>query len=365
MSAIFATFILSFKTLFRNLKSTAIIFVLPIVFMAIFGLAFGGENKVKFNLGIYQEEISFSLSEIFKEIDNKNENIQINIQNYNNLSDLKKDLNENKIDLGLYLDKKLENGGQFEIFLAKNNPSTQINSSIVIDILNQVFFEQSSIKKTIINNNDNNFNSFNFLAPGLIVYGLIILIPSIIAQSFSQIGEKKYIFRYSFAKISAIEIILGNILFYFLLGIIQTIILYYTATLFGYQATGNVFIALVPIFLTLFFVISIGLIIGSLFSKSESATNIGTIVNIILGFFSGSFIANVGSLLEFKFLSLNLQFNDILPTKWGTVVVDKILTNNLNLVDIQDELLILAISGIISLFLSITIYSKKQLKFIE
>jgi ABC-2 type transport system permease protein len=364
MSPIFATFLLSFKAVFRNLKSSAIIFILPIVFLAIFGLAFGGNNNVKFSLGIYQpDQNEFQLTQIFKEVSDNNKNIKITVKQYNEIDQLKNAVEKKQIDIGLSLPKSISNNGEFEVLLSQNDASSQINSFIILDIIDQAIFKQKPISKTIINSDKASLTRFDLLAPGLIIYGLIILIPSI-ARSFSQISEKNYVFRYSFSKISAVEIILGNVLFYFFLGVIQTILLYYTATLLGYHAIGNIFVAIVPALLTLFFVIALGLIIGSLFKKSEAATNTGTIINIILGFFSGAFIAGIGSLWEFKLFGATLQFNDIFPTKWGTVAMEKILTNNLGLADIQKELGILAISGIITLSLGIWIYASRQLKYL-
>ncbi len=363
MSTILATFLLSFKSTFRNLKSSGIIFILPIVFMAIFGIAFGGDSNISFNLGIYQPDNSqFNLQEIFTEVSNQSDSLEINTKTYQSLDSLRNDVKTSAISIGLSLPETLESGGEFEILLSQNDVSSQIYSSIVLDIIDQTVFEGRPISRTVINPEKQDLNGFDLLAPGLIIYGLIVLIPSI-AQNFSQISEKNYVFRYSFAKVSALEIILGNVLFYFLLGTIQAIILYYTALAFGYQAIGNIWLAIVPILLTLFFVIAVGLVLGGLFKKSEPATNMGSIINIILGFFSGAFISGIGNILEFELFGRTLQFNDILPTKWGTVAVEKILTDNLDLVSIQLELLILAVSGILTLILGIFVYANRQLKY--
>ena len=362
MNNIYSTFIFSAKTVFRNLKSSAIVFVLPIFFMGIFGVAFGGESNISFTLGIYQDgQNDFSLEEIYTQVSNENDNIEIDTIAYDNFENLKNDLESDVIDIGLSLPGNLSDGAIFEVLQDKNSVSGQINSTIVVDVIESSILQRGGVSRTILDENSLNLSGFDFLAPGLIVYGLIILIPSI-AQSFSQISEKKYIFRYSFSKVTAMEIILGNVLFYFLIGLIQAFILYFVARLFGYETTGNIFIAMVPILLTLFFVVAIGLVIGSFFQKSEPATNVGTIVNIILGFFSGVFILGIGNVLEFDLFGRTFQFNDILPTKWGTVAVEKILTDDLGLVDIQNELWVLALSGIFTLAISIWVYSKKQLQ---
>ncbi|MEM1312060.1 MAG: ABC transporter permease [Patescibacteria group bacterium] len=363
MNKIFSTFLLSFKSVFRNLKSSAIVFVLPVVFMSVFGLAFGGENNVRFSLGIYQlDKSEFELSRIFQELSDEDNNIELTISDYNDRESLKKDVEIGNQSIGVLLLDNVQSSPEFEILLPQNNAASQVNSSIVLDTINRAFFAKDNININVINPSKENMTGFDFLAPGLIIYGLIILIPSI-AQSFSQINEKNYIFRYTFSKISALEIILGNVLFYFIIGIVQAIILYYVAIMFGYQTTGNLGLAILPILLTLFFVIAVGLLISAVVSKSEAATNLGTIISIILGFFSGSFISGIGNILEFDILGRNVQFNDFLPTKWGTVAVDKILKDDLALIDIQTELWILSFLGLIVLALSIWIYANRQLKY--
>lgn len=152
-----------------------------------------------------------------------------------------------------------------------------------------------------------------------------------------------------------------SVVYYLVLSIIQVVLLYATATIFGYKATGSVLYALAPSLLSALFVIGVGLLIGAFAKKSDAAANVGTIVSIIFGFFSGSFITGIGKVLEFTVAGKTVQFNDLLPTKWGTVAIEKILTQNLTLADIKTELLILGFSGAFLLILGVFVYQKKQL----
>lgn len=365
MNQIIATFIYSYRSVIRNWKSNIIMLVLPIVFMGIFGIAFGGEQDVSFEMGLYQPDTTeFSLEEIFNSASDDSDSLDIIVTAYDDLDVLNKSIKDGQITIGLALEESLSQGGEFEILLDQNDAGSQIRRSIITDVLEASFFGGKPITMEIVNPDKQDLTGFDFLAPGLIVYGLIILIPGV-AQRFTELSEKKYVFRYSYSKIKSYHIILGNVLFYFAFGIVQAIILYYTATLFGYQAIGNLWIALVPVFTTLFFVIAAGLLIGSFYKQAEGATNLGTIISIILGFFSGAFISDIGNVLEFDAFGQKWQFNDLFPTKWGTEAVEKILTNNLSLVDITTELAITLISGIILLGLGIVTYSQRQLKFDE
>jgi len=364
MSTIIAVFIFNFKNTFRNLKSSAIMFILPVVFMAIFGLAFGQESSVNFTLGVYQVDSSenVNLETIFKEVDEKSDNLEIKVTKYESPQKLESAVKLEEVNLGASLATNFTEGGIFEIIMPSNQLSSQIQRNIVYEVLHQIVIGKEIVATKILDENSKDLSGFDMLAPGLIIYGLIILIPGV-ANSFTQIIEKKYIYRFAFGKISSFEIIFGNVLFYLLIGIIQATLLYFTSLAFGYKVTGNIFLAIVPILLSLLFVIAVGLLIGSFFKKSEAATNTGTIISIIFGFFSGSFISGIGNILEFDLFGRTFQFNDFLPTKWGTQAVEAILTKNLGLADIQFELWILAISGIISLSVGVWVFAAKQLRY--
>jgi len=364
MSPILTTFFHNAKSTIRNWKTTAIMFILPVVFMGIFGLVFGSNsNQVDFSIGIYSEIKQPDVSEILRTADKQSDTLSINKKSYSSSMDVKNAVLNKEVDLGVVISQNVQTKAPlFKVIVPTGNPSAIIYESIVKDILMQTVFQGSSPILTENAKTESTAQTgFDVLAPGLIVYGLLILLPGI-TKRFTEITEQNYLFRYAVSRISSVELILGNVLFYIALGLVQTVLLFGTAKLFGYHASGNVFLALVPAFFTLFFVIALGLLIGSVFKKTDSAMNMGSIVSIILGFFSGSFIAGIGKVLEFQAFGKTMQYNDIFPTRWGTQALDVILTQNKGLADIQNELWILIISGLVTLLLSMWIYSQRQLK---
>ncbi len=365
MSTIFSVFVFSFKSMFRNFKSAGIMFILPIVFMGVFGIAFGGEtNSLDINIGVYEQDSidGLNIQDTFKNVTDNSERLELNTVDYNSIKALEEDIKEKEIDLGLVISSSETMRPQFEISSLDSNLNSPIYKSIVSDIVTPISLgREAPVTSKTISSTTNSLTGFDFLAPGLIIYGLIILIPGVAVQ-FVEIEEKKQVLRYANSKIKGVELIAGSVLYYLAIGFIQIILLYLTALAFGYQASGNIFIASIPAILSLFFAIAVGILIASVSSKTTAASNVGTIVSIILGFFSGSFISGIGRALEFSIAGYQLQFNDILPTKWGTEAVQKILTNNRGLNDIQSELLILLISGVITLSISVFIYSNRKLK---
>ena len=370
MKIIFSVFKFEILNMLRNFKSAGIMFILPVVFMGIFAFAFGSNSSVlNFSVGVFQDKSEISkgapdLAAIIKTVDESSENIKINIVSYSSEADLKKAIEDEKVSVGAILALDSTQIGKLNgnIVGKTNNTGFAQNKSIIEEILYSVTLPQSSqIKITEIGAASKKFSVFNILVPGLMIYGLLILIPGI-AQSFTEFTEKNYVFRLRNSKAKSWQLIFGSVLYYMILSIIQIVILYLTALAFGYTASGNVLYALVPAFLTALFVIGVGLLIGSFVKKTDAATNIGTIVSIIFGFFSGSFIAGIGSIAKFDLLGKTYEFNDLLPSKWGTTAIDKILSSNMGLGDITTELLILLISGGVVILVGIVVYNQRQLK---
>ncbi len=367
MSTIFSIFIYNFKSIFRNFNSTGIMFILPIVFMGIFGLLLGSQvNKLDFSLGVYTNPDipkdmieNLNLVTNIEEISKESEDLEFQVKNFGSLQELEDKIKDGEITVGIKLTEKM-NQPQFEVMFNDNNLENSIKANTIKEILTNIYFQNSSpITSTVIKTSQQVKNPFDILAPGLIVYGILILMPGI-AQKWTEISEKNQIFRYNNSRVSSFELVLGNFLFYLIIGLIQVVILYITAQVFGYNPTGNLLLAFIPASLTLFFVIGIGILIGTFYNKMESSNNTANILSIILGFLSGSFIVGIDSALEFKLFGKTLAFNDFIPTKWSTKAMESILTRNNGLMDIQFEIIVLRLSGILALGLSTWFYTYKR-----
>jgi ABC-type multidrug transport system permease subunit len=386
MKIILAVIKYNILNLIRNFKSAGIMFILPIVFMGIFAVAFGSNSaSISFKTGVYVEDsvstYAPDYNKILEDLDKDSKPLTITTNIYTDKNKLQEDIKSGVVDTGLFvfsnpkfavlqtqlqMPPQAQNQTQqelpfkVELTFQEQNYQTQLIQSVLKDVVYSSMLGQGASIQTSFTSTQKDVSSFDLLAPGLIIYGLLILIPGI-AQTFTAITEKRYIFRFANSQANSVHIITGSVIYYLLLSAIQILLLYLTAVAFGYSASGNVLYALVPGVLSALFVIGVGLLIGAFVKKTDAATNIGTIVSIILGFFSGSFISGIGSVLEFNLFGRTIQFNDLLPSKWGTVAIEKILSKNMQLSDITTELMILGISGAVLLLIGIIVYQKKQL----
>lgn len=370
MKTVLAIAIYNYKSLFRNFKSAGIMFILPVIFIGLFGVAFGAGGDIEaFNIGMIKsdnepyEAFKTVLSDLRQ--NEASERELFTIEEYDSAEDAEAAVKDEQISLYLTVDEDFYPGGDGGVTVYGEtlnplyNATAGIIQSVAAGYMGQdlSFYESVSLESQ----NTQDLSPFDYLAPGLIVYSILILMPGI-AQDFTEITEKSYIFRYFTSKTKSWQILLGTGLYQFSLAFVQTLISYATAVAIGFNAEGNVLNGLVVAIPTGIFVVAVGLLIGGAVKKVDTATNIGTMLSIILGFFSGSFISGIGRIWEFELFGSTIQFNDLLPTKWATVAMETVLRDNGSLSDVSGALAYITASSVVLLVISVLIYRQRQLK---
>jgi len=257
MSTTFQIAIAQFKSLLRNLKSTAIIFVLPVAFMGIFGLAFGSDESTVYDIGLIKTD-----SEIYQTVkddviasvsqDDDSSQQVFNIIEFDKFEDALIALEDTEISAILQIPDDYIPGRYTTPVIITGIPTDQAFGTISA-ALRSIFGEYLRIEANYINiqfskeYENNKFSSFDYIAPGMMVYGILILLPNV-ASNFVTIIDKKYIFRYFTSKAKSWEIILGNTIYQMVIAIINIVLLYVSARLFGFSAEGSVWYGLLFIF---------------------------------------------------------------------------------------------------------------------
>lgn len=320
-----------------DLKSHGIVFILPMVFMLIFGFLFSQtlENQtfriatIKTDNVQYLETIS-----ILESIKLEDEELMFDLHEHKSEKEAKECVKAGDSDIAIVLGKELP----FKIFINESSQKSAIARSVVKEILlpqeQQLFETESVITKK-------NISGFEMQSGGLIIYGILIIIPQI-AGTLASLKDKKYIFRYNSSKVTSFDIIGGFTISSFVVGIIQTIFLFYVASWFGLTPSIYTLQALIFIIPTILFAIGTGLIIGTIAPKSSTAQDIGTIFSIILGFLSGSFIMGiemVGFNIGEKFFSITT----VVPTFYAYKGVTQLIVFNKPISSLITELLVISI----------------------
>lgn len=351
MSKILAIAKTNLLDIFRDLRSNAITFVLPAIFVLIFGFLFSQTTEISiWNVGVIDdEEIAKTLETVNDEADEKIFEVEIFSEKDQAVAELKE--RNLQIILGREADQKIL------VISDKTNQRSTIAKSIVRDVFAPVQDDHIVYENVV---GRENISGFELMASGLIIYGILIIIPHV-AGAIARLEEKRYLLRYITSKATAFEILSGFTISHLVLGIIQTILLFYVTTWFGLKLDTYSLQAAIFLIPVIFFSIGIGLLIGSFFEKGEAGQNLGIMFSIILGFLSGSFIIgieNIGIEIGERFFSIT----SLIPTYYAYDGMTKLIVFNSSFDTVIDNLIVISLSAILVFFIGVYSYHRKNFK---
>lgn len=354
------------KEIFRNLKGNAILFLLPIAFIAIFGLVYGkSTDEITFDVA-YVKDSNQVYQKFIEELDkvkNKDNDV-FKLKEFDAFDTAKVGVEDRK-QIGIIQWKE---DSQTITFYGDTANSLFNAAGGVISNFATDFFHLPSEKVTLVNlnlMNKKDISPFQQLVPGLIVYAILLLIIQT-AQTLTQVKEKKQIFRYFTSKTTSIDIILGYLLSMSVVALIQTLLLFLSAYVFGFRSEGNILFGFVVALIVSFFSVGVGLLIGAFVEKEEAAGGLGSLISLILGFFSGSFILGMENVISFGQIGdRTIRFVDFIPTFYATQAMKDVLLYGKGYSAVSSNLIVLATSTLIVLGLGIIVFSRRQLRNLE
>ncbi len=351
MMKIFTIAKVNLLDIFRDLRSNAITFVLPAIFILIFGFLFSQTHEISaWKIGVVKDE---NLVKTLEEVNEKSQEPLFNITTFTEKEEALDSLKARDVETVV----EISETGQIIITIDETNQRSSIASTIVRDVFAPVQDEHISYKSVI---GRENISGFELMAAGLIIYGILIIIPQV-AGTIARLNEKRYLLRYATSKTTAFEILSGFTISHFLLGIIQTLLLLYITTWFGLEINSYTLQAFIFVIPVIFFSIGVGLLLGSFFEKGEAGQNLGTMFSVVLGFLSGSFIIgieNIGTEIGDRFVAIT----DFVPTFYAYRGMTDLIVFNSDFSQVVSNLIVISTSSIIIFILGIYFYNKKNLK---
>jgi ABC-type multidrug transport system permease subunit len=357
MSIIIAIAVKNLKKIWRSFKSYMIVFVLPIAFMAIFSVVFKDRpTDAQFKLGIVKssDPVFEAYLNGLGELKNGKGEVRFIQTEFTSHESLVRAVEERKIAAGIYYENK--------VIQTIADPGAITGSSVTGIVRNYTdnFFHTTPTNINLIPitiSNEQNTSVFQYLVPGLIVYGLLSLLPQI-TLTLSEEARKQKTFRYFTAKASGLQIILGYLLSQTVIGVIETVLLLATAMSLGYSVhIQALFGAFVIAILTNFFVIGGGLLLGSLFKTADTAANMGSMLSVILGFLSGAFV----QFPEIKVFG-GPAITALVPSFHASEALRKVLQFGRPLSDVGFELSVITVSAVVLLLIGGYLYDRTQLR---
>ncbi len=136
------------------------------------------------------------------------------------------------------------------------------------------------------------FTVFDWIAPGIIVFGLMMVAQWVTASLATEVKEKT-INRLRITKMTALDMMLGETLRWMVVGLIVTLLLFFVAIGVGTHFAGD-YAVTVPVAIVIGLVvvlasIALGLMISAFVNDPEQASGLATLIVVPMSFFTGAF----------------------------------------------------------------------------
>ena len=193
--------------------------------------------------------------------------------------------------------------------------------------------------------------TFNFMVPGLFSYACIFIIMTV-AQSFSDSREQGLLRRLNTTPMSSTDFMVSNILSNMILSMLQVIIVFVLALLFGFSSNSDITGILLAFLLMALFSLSsvgLGLITASISKSAGTATGLSFIF-ILPQMFFGTFL---------PITSTTRVIAVFLPSYYATDALSSIFSGaDLLSANILIDFAFIAIFSIVIVILGILIFKK-------
>lgn len=293
----------NFKEIWRDKLALGFLLGMPLIFMLVFGAAFGEEHLSTLSIGVVKEDESVWANGFIKSLEEieeiTTEDIpEFKILSYTQTSEALKDLKMGKLTGFVVIPQgfgkaieKYRLGQKTEIPLELTYDETDPMSApriipiirtaalqflgIDIPLRLQATGTQPEIKEFI-----------NFFVPGIIIFGLMILVPTIGRTMLSD-KEKGFLPRLLTTPLKSTDFILGYSLPYILIVIIQIIIYISVGLLIGLKIIGSIWLAFLIFFIIGLCSIGIAMIVATLAKTQAQGEPACWLVLIPLAMLSG------------------------------------------------------------------------------
>ncbi len=286
------------KEIYRDPVLVAFLLGMPIAFMLVFCAAFGGQHVNPTSISIADEDQSLTSSAFIDCIENVPA-FKLN-EIYTEESQARNDIENGKIPFYLLIPAGFEEANQaqkpisLELAYKKADPMIGQLVKPMVEAATLMFLGISppiniDLKGTEVEIKN---ETINFLIPGVIVFGLMVLIFTA-ASRIAADREDGFLARMLTTPARPWDFILGYSLPLILVLIVSTLIYLGIGITMGLSIIGNIGLAFLIFFLTGLCSIGIGMIVGTLV-KSESQSAISWVIIVPLSMISGALMSADG-----------------------------------------------------------------------
>ncbi len=290
-------FIRSLKETYRDPLALGFLLAFPLMFMLLFGVAFGGDATPSYTIGIIDNDQTEVSQDFVYEALSSVPTLEIT-----SFDDADTALEELKLgDLRAYIVlpdgfgeqvSQIWQGEEGDIALnITYDESDLLVSEQIISTINAATRAFAGIKIPItINANHINIETeitqMDFIAPGIIIFGLLIMIPTS-GRIMLRDKESRFLYRMLTTPARPWEFIAGYSLSMVAIAIAQILIFILLGWLFGMDIIGSIWLAFAVFLLTAICSIGIGMVVASLSRSENQGESLSWLFSMPLAIVSG------------------------------------------------------------------------------
>jgi ABC-2 type transport system permease protein len=281
------------KEIYRNPVLLGFLLGMPVAFMLVFCAAAGGGEASPIAMSVVDEDQSHNSSTFIQYLGSVNA-IELNESIYSEESQAQEDLEDGSISKYLLIPSGFEEATQdqqtinLELFYKEVDPMIGLLLQPIIETVGSEFLGVAPPLNVELRGTESEIKNpaVNFYAPGIVVFGLMILI-STAAEIIAGDREKGFLARMFTTPAKPWDFILGYSLPFIPVLIISTLIYLGVGMTLGLTVVGNLGHAFLIFFLIGLCAIGIGMIVGSLV-KSESQAGVSWLFIVPIAMISGT-----------------------------------------------------------------------------
>ncbi len=370
----------------RNQMSLAALFIMPLLFLVMFGFIFPtGNTQQHMPMGLVNLDNGQGSDEFIAQLELMNKNTTyMDFQNYSSVDEAKTAINKGKI-YGVFIipqgfSENLSNGksADFTVYVDNSNPQSAVQIqqalSSIVSGMNNIKAEANVVKLGNETNQQVNpqaiifpyilnvqttipgqTNYFNFLAPGLMIMIVMMTVMTGIPEAISKEKEMGTFDGMLAAPINQISVIIGKTAALCTRGFIQCIIILAIAIfLFGVTIQGSILLAFFMLLLGIFSFIGIGIVAISMSGDQASSTMIVNLVMFPMMFLGGVFypIQQMPWFMQ--------DISQVIPLTYAADAMRKIMLLNAGIGDVLNQIIILVAFGIVTMSIAVPLFRRSM-----
>jgi ABC-2 type transport system permease protein len=359
-------FVRNLKETYRDLLALGFLLAFPLLFMVVFGSALSGNSTPSYNIAVIDNDQSPVSASFISDALSNIPTFDISLPA--NSDDALKSLKLGDLRAYMVIPKGFGDAvtKNWVATGAEIKPEIKLNitydesdlaiSSEIVSTVNVVVRSFAKIEIPVSVNADpinisHKPKQIDFLAPGIIVFGLLIMIPTA-ARIMVRDKEKGYLARLLTTPTRPWEFTLGYTLCMTLVAIAQIVFFIIFAQLYGVHITGSIGLAFLVFLLTAISSIGIGMMVASLSKSENQAEPLTWLFTMPLAVLSGVWFS-------ISYMPKYIQtIANIFPYAHAVSSAREILIRGANIAAVQNDLLFLAAWAVGATILGIIFFAR-------